>query len=318
MKKFIASFVAVLLAVTLVVPSALAVVCPSGNLGRQYIAPKGKITVDGEIDDAWGAAEWTKIDVPYQDNYDPENYDYGGTDCEAKVMWDDDAIYVLVQVKNETDVWAQDIMEIYIEQGEKTEGEYSEIGWQQRYQMDEDGEFEKVGGEGLTALVDDNAEICPEKCLKLYDDNKTAVMEFKYAILKEGGVKEGDVLGLEFMLEDERDLDGTMRATGDIFRWNICEVDENGETGVTRPYQESANFGDLILGAAAPVATEAPTAEPVATTGDTDADKTADAATAAPKDDASSSDNSWIWWVVGAVVVVAAGGAIFAVSKKKK
>lgn len=311
MKKIIATVVAMLLVVMSFANVALADENP-GNLGRSYTAEKATVTVDGEIDDIWAAVEWTKIDVPYNAAYPDPNFDYAGCDVQAKILYDDNYIYFLIVAVN-ADVFHNDVMEIYVEEGEKTEGSHSEYGYQMRVTYDsdypEDGLY-LVGGENHTEFTDE--EIVDKMGLSLSDDKKTATMEVAMKIIHPDGHNEGDVLGVEFMYTDMGVLEG-MEMEIMNYRWNVLEVDADGnETGVTRPYQESLNFGDLVLGGTADLPVDEPTTDP-----GTSNEPTTDAGDADKADD-EEPNNTWIYIVVAAVVVVAVVVAVIVVSKKKK
>ena len=314
MKKIIATVVAMLLVVMSFANVALADENP-GNLGRSYTAEKATVTVDGEIDDIWAAVEWTKVDVPFDSAYPDPNFDYAGCDVRVKVLYDDTYIYFLVVAAN-ADEYNQDVIEIYVEEGEKTEGGYSEYGYQMRLTYDseypEDG-LQLANGTNGTEFTPE--EIVVQKALSLSEDKKTATVEVAMKILNPDGHKEGDVIGLEFMYTDM----GTLEGMGDLYmelmnyRWNVLEVDENGdETGVTRPYEESLNFGDLVLGGTADLPVEEPTTDP-----GTSNEPTTDAGDAGDAGD-EEPNNTWIYIVVAAVVVVAVVVAVIVVSKKKK
>ncbi len=246
MKKIIVAILVFLVAVLMAAPLAEATDSSIHNRGMVYVAPKGDIEVDGLIDSAWDAAEWTYINIPYKSAYTAEtekNYDYGGTECRAKVMWKEDTFFVLIQVNNEQDVFSEDIVEIYIEEGPKTQDGYSEFGYQIRYQYS-NKKLSIVGGTNPTEFEYD--EICPNYGITLENGDRTATMEFELRMLSPEGHKIGETVGLEFMFEDYRPFDN-VRMTADVYRWNVIEVDGNGPTGVTRPFGESLNFGDLLL-----------------------------------------------------------------------
>ena len=246
MKRLIAYIITCIIALTSAVPSAFATDSSIHNRGMAYTAPKATIVVDGRIDDAWEAAEWTYVNIPYNAPYSGDTvntYDYGGTEFRAKVLWDDEYIYVLAEVNNESDIFDSDIIEIYVEEGEKTQGGFSEYGYQIRFQY-VNKKLCVIGGTNPTEFEYD--EICPRMDIRLSNDGRTADMEFALRFLSPDGHKEGDVLGLEFMMEDYRKF-GEFRSVADVFRWNVIEVDAYGPTGVTRPYGESLNYGDLYL-----------------------------------------------------------------------
>lgn len=309
MKKIFASVVAVLLLVMSFANVAMADEAFDGNLGKTYTAGKATVTVDGVVDEIWAAVPAQKIDVPYNEAYPNPNFDYLGTDVEFKVLYDDNNIYVLIVAVN-ADIFGGDVLEIYIDEGEPMEGGYGEFAYQSKFSYDadypEDGLTILSGGSNGTEFVlDEEGEIIVSKALSLSDDKKTATIEVAYKRLN-AAVKEGDTIGLEFMYEDKGTLGGAIDLdTINIFRWNICEVDENGdETGIVRPWQETYNFGKLVLGPTAEVATAipAPTDAPTNdTTGDTEEEP----------------NNTWIYVVAGVVVVAAVVAAVVVVSKKK-
>lgn len=299
MKKIIAS----LLAVLLVMSFASVVMADEvpGNLGKSYTAGKATVVVDGVVDEIWAAVEATKIDVPYDQAYPDPNFNFFGTNVEAKILYDDQYIYFLIIAEN-ADAFSKDTIEIYVNESEPTEGEYGELAYQMRVTYDaeyaEDGLY-TVAGTNPTEYADD--EIVAQKALVLSNDNKTATMEFAFKRLNPD-VKDGATIGVEFMYEDYGVLDG-IECTLNIFRWNIAEVDANGDaTGITRPWQETMNFGKLVLGPKAEIATAtpAPTEAPAA-------DNTAD----------EPANNTWIFVVVGVVVVAAVVAVVVVVSKKK-
>lgn len=307
MKKIIASVVAVVLLVMTFAPVALAETVP-GNLGKSYTAGKATVTVDGVVDEIWAAVPFTKIDVPFESAYPDPNYDYMGCDVQVKVLYDDTYLYFLVVAVN-ADEFGNDVIEIYVEEGEKTEASYSEFGYQARISYDpaypDDGLTIMDGTKGNPDL--DFEEVVAQTALALSADKKTATMEFAFKRLNPDA-KDGATLGLEFMYTDWGTMDGIEFELNN-YRWNICEIDENDEaTGITRPYEESLNFGDLVLGpkaelaTATPAPTEAPADDNTDNTGDTTDEK----------------NNTVIYIVVAAVVVAAVVVAVIVVSKKKK
>ncbi len=307
MKKIIASVVAVLLLVMTFAPVAMADTVP-GNLGRSYTAGKATVTVDGVVDEIWAAVDTIKVDVPYDSAYPDANFDYMGCDVQVKVLYDDTYIYFLVVAVN-ADEFGGDTIEIYVDEGERMEGGYGEYAYQMRISYDkefpEDGLFTVAGTNG-TEFTDE--EIVAQKALSLSDDKKTATMEFAFTRLNPA-VKEGDVLGLEFMYTDWGTIGG-IECELENYRWNVNEVDETGaETGITRPYEETINFGELVLGAEAKIESATPAPEATPTT-----------APDAGNDDAGDEEtpnNTWIYVVVGVVVVAAVVAVVVVVSKKK-
>lgn len=116
------------------------VVLPQAN---HYDAPKASTPpqIDGEIDDVWSTAPWQPISVLWlgaQKEY-PSSADYSGR---FKVLWDEDRLYVLVDIVDDVIVdnfadpldnyWNDDTVEIFIDEdasGGNHQGENFANAW---------------------------------------------------------------------------------------------------------------------------------------------------------------------------------------------
>ncbi|MBR5137565.1 MAG: hypothetical protein IKV30_06050 [Clostridia bacterium] len=240
-----------------------------GNLGREYVANKSTIVVDGIIDDAWETVEFTRIDVPYDKAYPDPYFNYYGCDAKVKMLYDDNYFYVLVVVTNR-DVFDSDVFDIHINEGQRYVNGYGEYAYQMRVVIDADATEPLYLLDGSNGTMYFSDEIVVQKSVAFSNDNKTATFELALKRLNPD-VRDGDVIGVEFCYEDNGIADEGYVYMLNFFRWNVCEIDGNGNpTNIVRPWQNCENFGELVLGyrrevTPAPTATATPTPKPTAT-----------------------------------------------------
>ena len=82
---------------------------------------QGTVNVDGEIDDAWKNAPVVKLEIVVQSV---------AVTCDARLLWDKDYLYVLMEVKDNdlndasSDEWQQDSIEVFIDEDHKKPESY--------------------------------------------------------------------------------------------------------------------------------------------------------------------------------------------------
>ena len=81
---------------------------------------KGTVNVDGEVDEAWDSAEAVKLDIAIG----------ADVECDAKLLWDETYLYVLMDVKDSVlneaseDDYQQDSVEVFIDENHAKAGSY--------------------------------------------------------------------------------------------------------------------------------------------------------------------------------------------------
>lgn len=219
MKKMTAIVIAAVMIATLLSANVFA------TRGLVYTAPYGTPKIDGEIDAAWDAAEWTNVDLPYSADEDT----YGGHALRVKVMWDENYLYFLGEMTCPDVDGDNCIMEVYIDElnnkGDGYDVDDTQIGF------DKDGIIDSYGTNSRSYDIDESAGVVTdtgyrvEACLCFAEVTPVAGLE----------------IGLEFMANVQ--VGGTFTQA---FRWN---ADTAG--GDAAPWQSTAPWGTLVLGAAA-------------------------------------------------------------------
>ena len=196
----------------------------SANLGKSYTAPYGTPVVDGTVDPVWDAAAWTEIDLPYDGNPDKTVFS-----ARAKLLHDDNLVYVLVEATDATLDPDGDCFEIYFDEDACKDVAYCEVSTQ--LQLRYDGTITK----GTNSIGD----IDMVKDYIITTSENGFLLEFSIALMN--GIPAPDkAIGLEFMANNN-DEDG---AFIDALRWNVDTA--NGDTP---PYIAVDNFGDLFFAA---------------------------------------------------------------------
>jgi endo-1,4-beta-xylanase len=161
---------------------------PVDALKRPTIEIKqGTVNVDGEIDDAWKNAETVKLAIVVQSV---------AVTCDAKLLWDKDNLYVLMDVKDKvlndasSDDYQQDSIEVFIDEDHKKPESYQPDDKQYRVSYKNKLSFngEKCKAENMKSAV------------KLTDGGYLVEASFKWTdITPEAGKT---VIGLELQVND--------------------------------------------------------------------------------------------------------------------
>ena len=226
MKKVISVFLVIMLF------TALASLNSYANFGQTYTAPKGTPEIDGQIDSIWDAAEWTDVDQPYDgaDRSDvPES-------LRVKLLWDEEHLYVLAEVKDLDLNYDNDLVEVYLDETNQRGGAYDDYSSQTRFRWD-------------GSVIEDSGTNCQNDAdgagVKT-DDGWILEISLKWT---SGTASEGQVCGLEFMFN----IGDSSSDFTSALRWN---VDTAG--GEDLPFRDNTNWGVLTLGAAPAVAETSP------------------------------------------------------------
>ena len=148
---------------------------------------QGTVNVDGEIDDAWKNAETVKLEIVVQSV---------AVTCDAKLLWDKDNLYVLMDVKDKdlndasSDEWQQDSIEVFIDEDHKKPESYQPDDKQYRVSYKNKLSFngDKCKAENMKSAV------------KLTDGGYLVEASFKWTdITPEAGKT---VIGLELQVND--------------------------------------------------------------------------------------------------------------------
>ncbi|MDQ0233524.1 endo-1,4-beta-xylanase [Metabacillus malikii] len=187
---------------------------------RQGIASFGTPTIDGEIDSVWEGVQELPIDQ-YQ-------MAWQGANGVAKTLWDNENLYVLVQVDNNSELdktsanaYEHDSVEIFVDQNNAKSTSYEEDDGQYRVNFDNEASFSsdkiKEGFESETKL-----------------DGTNYLVEVKIP-LSSISPETGNVIGFDVQINDAKD--GARESTA---IWN--DLSGNG-------FQDTSVFGELTLGA---------------------------------------------------------------------
>ena len=113
---------------------------------------KGTATIDGSVEDAWNDREEIPLDIIVQKS---------DATCTAKLMWDEEYLYVLMDVKDATlnddseNEWEQDSIEVFIDENNARSGSYDADDKQYRVSFNDKHSFngEKCLEENMQAAV---------------------------------------------------------------------------------------------------------------------------------------------------------------------
>ena len=231
MKKTFSLFLALVLTGILTLTAGAA-------FDRTYTAPMGTPALDGTAEALWDNAEWTAIDKPYDGSADTNST------IKIKLLWDETNLYFLAEVYD-TDINAtEDLVEIYLDETMDRAEAYGEDDSQTRFQVSDGALNAANAGTQAKSDVD---------CTVTALGGDTYLMEGRLAWIAADAV-EGTQIGLEFMYNEG----DAANAFTEAYRWNVDTA--NGDPA---PWQNTAAFGTLILGAAPVVETEAEVVEDV-------------------------------------------------------
>ncbi|GAA0357510.1 hypothetical protein GCM10008932_07930 [Alkalibacterium iburiense] len=184
---------------------------------RQAVAVYGTPEIDEELDELWYAAE--TIDV---DRYQMA---WQGATGVGRLLWDDDYLYVLVEVDDSTidttggEDWEQDSIEVFLSETRHSDSSYKEGDGQ--YRVNADGE-ESIGE--TTALAIDQSLVTQT------DTGYSVQMAVEWQVLEP---EEGDDIGFDLQIND-----ATSGNRESVAIWN----DLSGQG-----YQNPTVFGELEL-----------------------------------------------------------------------
>ena len=188
-------------------------------------AHEGTPTIDGEIDDIWkNAPEADVVKVVKSETSMPEAELAKG---KVKLLWDKENLYALFQVKDAklsasaSDDWAQDSIELFVDEKNEKAGEYQTDDAQ--YRVNYEG---KISGDGLGY----DSKNIKAKAKKI-DGGYLVEMSVKLSHAKR---EIGTKMGLDLQINDDP---GT-GSRGGISKWNHPENDS---------YQSTSNFGTVVL-----------------------------------------------------------------------
>lgn len=201
----------------------------------------GTPAVDGTVDDLWSKAPELAVNR-YQ-------LAWQGATGTAKTLWDDQNLYVLVQVsdaqldKTSANVWEQDSVEIFVDQNNGKTSFYQE----------DDGQF-RVNFDNETTFSPERIAAGFESATKVSGTNYTVEVKIPLSSLTPANEKK---LGFDVQINDAKD--GSRQS---VAAWN--DTTGNG-------YQDTSVYGVLTLTGKVedseptpkPTSTPAPTASPV-------------------------------------------------------
>ncbi len=267
MKKTLSLLIAVILVLGMMGMSV------SANRGYTYSAPYAVPTIDGNADDAaWSVADWTEID-----------YALGTSliSARAKVVHDDQLIYVLCETTDAEIEAGAEFIEFYLDEDNcKDETGYCDVCSQMRINI----EGNHAAGTYSVGQVDMIEQF------EITSGPNGYIWEFAIRPLTSIPTDPTVPFGLEFMYDDYDNSGAWVNA----LRWNV-ETNEGDQP----PYQYPDNFGLLYF-------LEKPEEAPVETP-DAPAENAGVAEEVPPTADAG---------IVVAAVVMAAAAAAVVLNKK--
>ncbi len=229
MKKIFSFILAAMLTGTMALTASAA-------FDRTLTAPMGTPTLDGTAEALWDNAEWTTIDKPFDGSTDTTST------IKVKMLWDETNLYFLAEVYD-IDIHAtEDLVEIYLDEKCDRAEAYGSDDSQCRFQVS-DGK--------LNAAVPGTQAKTDVDCAVTALGSDVYLMEGRLA-WSEANAVEGAKIGLEFMYNE---ADSTSDFT-EAYRWSVDTA--NGDPA---PYNNTAAFGTLVLGAAPVVETVAEVVE---------------------------------------------------------
>ncbi|WP_339848832.1 endo-1,4-beta-xylanase [Paenibacillus sp. FSL W7-1088] len=184
---------------------------------KKSSAHYGTPAIDGSVDSVWSKAPELKLDT--------KQMAWSGATGTAKVLWDDDNLYVLVQVrddqlnKSNPNVWEQDSVEIFVDENN---GKTSSF-------QDDDGQY-RVNFENLASF--NPAEIAAgfESKVSVSGTNYTVEMKIPFKKVKPTNNAK---IGFDAQINDAKDGNRIS-----VNAWN----DASGQG-----YQDTSVFGELML-----------------------------------------------------------------------
>jgi endo-1,4-beta-xylanase len=188
-------------------------------------AIEGTPEIDGKIDQAWKEAPRVEV-IKAVDALLTIDGDKMAT-ASVRVLWDADHVYALWQVKDAnlsaqaSDPWAQDSVEIFLDENQKRTAWYESDDAQ--YRVSCEG---TLSGQG-TGFDQSNLKAAARKTKNGY------VVEMSIKI-QEAKLESGRKLGVELQVNDDP---GTGER-GAVAKWNHTEDDS---------WEDTSNFGTLLL-----------------------------------------------------------------------
>ena len=219
---------------------------------KQASASYGKPVLDGAVDSIWSQAEELAVDRLSG----AWNYASG----KAKVLWDDENLYVLVQVgdtvlnKDNKDPWEQDSVEVFIDENNGKTTSYEDDDGQYRVNYENEQSFNPASiAEGF------------ESATKVTGTNYTVEMKIPF---KKVTPANNSLIGFDIQIND-----------ANTSKVRVGSANWNDTTGAG--YQDTSSYGEIKLlgkGGSTPTPTPTPTTPtpttPTApTTPDTKVDK---------------------------------------------
>ena len=287
MKKFIALTITALL-----ISSILAL----GVFAADYTAPFATTppTIDGNIDDIWSIAE----EIIPAEVHDDEDMCTGY----VKILWTQDALYVLEVVKDSTmpdaanGTSSANSMDLW----------FSEKNTQTDSYDSDDGDYHIcINSNGVTCTYTGNLAVYDVIEYKTNPTSDGYVTEIKIPFITIAPAAQGHVIGFNVSLNDDFDNDD---GRDSYSTW----MPQEGQEGYywSSTYLNTVVFGDIPTEAEEPVAVEEPAAEAPAEAAPA---PVAEAAPAAPAPAAQTGDISALLVLVS---VTAAAG--IAIAKKER
>lgn len=168
----------------------------------QYLAAtKGTPTIDGKVDDAWKDAKAIDVNMFTVGN--------SGATATAKAMWDENNIYVLVDVKDKLlskesiNAYEQDSVEVFIDEDHAKTATYDKGDVQYRVNFDNE--------HSINGLPD--AE-CFKSAAEKTEEGYLIEFALPYNI---ANFKEGQLVGFEVQVNNDEDGNGTRDS---VANWN--------------------------------------------------------------------------------------------------
>lgn len=236
----------------------------NADFGRTYNAPYGTPVIDAVIDGIWDNAQWTYVNKPHQGT------NKSNSTVQVKMLWDENHIYFLAAIEDNSFNAEHDVFEVYLDQNNKKTTYFENDDSQTRFKL--------AGGIVTGVHKGPNAQTNAEYKVEKVDYNKYILEGALFYTI--GTPSAGDVMGLEFMYNDGLSGQSDMY---EAYRWNVDTA--NGEA---RPFSSTSNYGLLIF-ADRNGNTQGSTTPntPQATTNGTEADTTTSADTATSTDTTS-------------------------------
>ncbi|MDR9749408.1 endo-1,4-beta-xylanase [Paenibacillus taichungensis] len=184
---------------------------------KRSSAHYGTPAIDGSVDSVWSKAPELKLDT--------KQMAWSGATGTAKALWDDDNLYVLVQVrddqlnKSNPNVWEQDSVEVFVDENNGKTANF----------QDDDGQY-RVNFENLASF--NPAEIAAgfESKVSVSGTNYTVEMKIPFKKVKPANNAK---IGFDSQINDAKDGNRIS-----VNAWN----DPSGQG-----YQDTSVFGELTL-----------------------------------------------------------------------